>query len=122
VIAWFHNHTRTLARTRGTSSNQGVLNFKLKPKILQGWQAYHALTYETQWKTEVDKTWAEYKTKWESEHPDEKPAKTRFEVMNDFIKEKFAQASPEVLKEVEEFRKTLREETADQTDNIAFQK
>ena len=125
MIAWFHNHTRTLTRPQGASGNQSVLNFKLKPKVLQGWQAYHALTYETQWRAEVDKLWAKYKSEWESEHPDEKPEKTRFEVMNDFMKEKFAQASPEVLKEVEEYRKKMREETAatkgDHTSNIAFQ-
>jgi hypothetical protein len=109
VITWFHNHSRTLTSTRGDHS-QSVLNLKPKPKLLQGWQAYHALTYESQWKDEVDKTWAEYKIKWESEHPDQKPGKTRFEIMTDFMKEKFAQATPEILKQVEDYRKKMKEE------------
>ena len=44
-----------------------------KPKMLQAWQAYHALTYESQWKPQVDKEWAKYKLEWESQNPSEKP-------------------------------------------------
>ena len=123
-MSWFHNHSRTLT---SSSTRGNVLNLKPKAKTLQGWQAYHALTYESQWKPEIDKIWAEYKTEWESEHPDQKPEKTRFEIMNDFMKEKFAQATPEILKEVEDYRKKLKEESpvpsagGDEAKNLALQ-
>lgn len=116
-----------MSSTRG---NQSVLNLKAKPKVLQAWQAYHALTYESQWKAEVDKTWAEYKIQWEAEHPNQqqKPEKTRFEIMTDFMKEKFAQETPEVLKQVEEYRKKTKEESpgpsngsGEQPTNLALQ-
>ena len=128
-MSWFHNHTRTLTSTRGNHS-QSVLNLKPKAKNLQGWQAYHALTYESQWKADVDKVWAEYKTKWETEHPDQKIQKTRFEIMNDFMKEKYAQATPEILKQVEDYRQKVKEESPvpgagpggdDEANNLALQ-
>jgi len=127
VITWFHNHTRTLTSTRGIHSQSVLKLLKPKPKNLQGWQAYHALTYESQWKADVDKIWVEYKTQWESEHPDEKPEKTRFEIMNDFMKEKFTQATPEILKQVEDYRKKVKEESpvpsagGEEATNLALQ-
>ncbi|EDR02580.1 uncharacterized protein LACBIDRAFT_332154 [Laccaria bicolor S238N-H82] len=42
VRNWFHNNTRNMASNRGT---HGILKVKAKPKMLQAWQAYHALTY-----------------------------------------------------------------------------
>ena len=85
------------------------------------------MTYESQWKADVDKIWVEYKTQWESEHPDEKPKKTRFEIMNDFMKEKFTQATPEILKQVEDYRKKVKEESpvpsagGEEATNLALQ-
>ena len=121
-MTWFHNHTRT-ATSAGGSHN--VLNLKSKPKLPQEWQAYHALTYESQWKPEIDKTWAEYKIQWKSEHPNEKPEKTRFEIMNNFMRKKFAEATPEMLKQVEDYRKKIKEESpvpnGDEETNLAFQ-
>ena len=60
-----------------------------QPKMLHAWQAYQVLTYESQWKMEVDKEWKEYKIKWESEHPGEDPLKGRFMIMNKFMREKY---------------------------------
>jgi hypothetical protein len=123
-MTWFHNHSRTATSTGGSHS---VLNLKSKPKMLQGWQAYHALTYESLWKPEIDKNWAEYKSRWESEHPDEKPEKTRFQIMNEFMKEKFAQATPEILQQVEDYRQKVKEESpvlnlnGDEESNLALQ-
>ena len=110
MISWFHNHTRTLTLTRGNQS-QSILNLKSKPKVLQGWQAYQALTYQREWKPDGDKAWEEYKTQWGSKHPDEKLEKTRFQIMIDFMKEKFAQAMPEILKQVEDYRMKVKEES-----------
>jgi hypothetical protein len=82
------------------------------------------MTYETQWKGDVDKIWAEYKIEWVASHPDEKPEKTRFEIMNEFMKERFAQATPEILKEVEDYRQKVKYETGlspEDTTNLALQ-
>jgi hypothetical protein len=70
---------------------RGVLNIKPKgqPKKLQPWQAYHALTYESRWKDDVCTAWSDYKKEWVAEHPNETPPKTRFQIMIEFMKEKF---------------------------------
>jgi hypothetical protein len=98
------------------------------PKKLQLWQAYQALTYEDRWKPDVNTAWAEYKAAWEAEHPDEKPPKTRFQIMVDFIKEKFAAETEEMKNRCEEYRTTQQLEkgspdpaTADSTRNTDFQ-
>ena len=67
-----------------------------KPKMLQAWQAYHALTYESQWKPQVDKEWAKYKLEWESQHPSEKPLKNWFTIMVEFMKDKFQNETEEM--------------------------
>jgi len=46
--------------------------------------------------------WKQYKEEWESEHPNEKPPKTRFEIMNEFMKEKFAAETEEMKSRCEE--------------------
>ena len=71
------------------------------------------MTYDSQWKPEVDKIWAEYKLEWEATHPDEKPEKTRFEIMNEFMKDKFTEASPETFKEVEDYRQKLKDDSGE---------
>jgi hypothetical protein len=71
--------------------------------MLQAWQAYHSLTYESKWKPFVDEKWQTYKTEWESEHPNEKPQKTRFEIMNEFIKEKFANETDNMKEQCETY-------------------
>lgn len=84
---------------------------KPRPKMLQVWQAYHALTYETQWKPHVDKEWARYKTEWESENPSEKPPKNRFTIMVEFMKEKFKNETEEMKLRCEEFRHARQSES-----------
>ena len=79
--------------------------------MLQAWQAYHALTYESKWKPHVNKEWKRYKEEWESEHPNEKPPKTRFEIMNAFMKEKFESETEGMKISCEEYRRGLKEET-----------
>jgi hypothetical protein len=80
--------------------------------MLQAWQAYQLLTYKSQWKPCVDEKWERYKKDWVSEHPNEKPPKTRFTVMIEFIKEKFANETDDMKARCEEYRKTLKDETA----------
>ena len=104
--SWLHNHMRT--QTSGTNA---ILKIKQKPKIMQPWQAYQALTYETRWKEDVDKGWSEYVAKWRTENPDGKPEKTRLVYLMEFMKEKLATESDGVKKTVEEYRLSRKEES-----------
>jgi len=94
--------------------------------MLQDWQAYHALTYETQWKPHVDKEWASYKMEWELQNPSEKPPKNRFTIMVEFMKEKFKNETEEMRLYCEEYRKARKSETPVPNDsevarNVHFQ-
>jgi hypothetical protein len=46
-----------------------------------------------------------YKNEWQSEHPNEKPGKTRFEIMVEFMKAKFKEENEEMKRRCEEYRK-----------------
>ena len=85
------------------STDHSILKVKAKPKMLQSWQAYHALTYQTKWKSFVQERWSAYQTEWASEHPDEKPPKGRFQIMVEFMKEKYVGESPEMKAKCEEY-------------------
>jgi hypothetical protein len=104
--SWFHNHTRT--QTSGTNA---ILKIKQKPKTMQPWQAYQALTYETRWKEDIDKGWGDYVAKWRTENPDEKPEKTRLVYLMEFMKEKLAEESDAVKKTVDEYRLSKKDES-----------
>ena len=86
--------------------------------MLHAWQAYQALTYESQWKTEVDKEWREYKTNWESDHPGEDPPKGRFAIMNEFMREKYKNESEEMKERCEKYRRALKEEGIAKTGSL----
>lgn len=101
---WFHNNTRNLSGPQGA-----VLKIKAKPKMLQAWQAYHALTYEKKWKPFVDEAWEAYKTEWVSENPTEKPPKNRFQIMVEFMREKFNDETEDMKSRCEEYRQARRE-------------
>jgi hypothetical protein len=94
--------------------------------MLQDWQAYHALTYETQWKTHIDKEWARYKNDWELQNPTVKPPKTRFTIMVEFIKEKFKNETEEMKLRCDEYRQARKSETpvpnnSQEEKNLQFQ-
>lgn len=108
--SWFHNHTRTQTSGKNAGS-QDILKIKLKPKILQPWQAYQVLTYESQWKQDVDKVWGDYVATWNTEHPDEKPEKTRLAFLMEFMKEKLAAETDEMKKKVEDYRLSIKDES-----------
>ena len=117
---WFHNNTRVLC-------GPAILKIKPKPKMLQSWQAYHALTYEKQWKPYVDKKWEMYKEEWEAGNPTEKkPPKSRFQLMVEFMKEKYENESVEMKLRCEEYRRARKESPAptdsDAARNLRFQK
>ena len=88
------------------------MKIKSKPKMLQPWQAYHALTYKSKWKIVIDEKWDTYRTEWLSEHPNSKPPKTRLQIMAEFMKEKYAEETPAMKAECEEYRKSRDESPA----------
>ena len=74
--------------------------------------------------------WAKYKAEatWVAEHKDEKPPKTRFQVMVDFMKEKFAAETEEMKNCCEEYQTVWQVEqgtpdpvTPESTRNTDFQ-
>ena len=93
------------------------MRLQTKPKMLQGWQAYQALTYETKWKAHVDTAWKEYKLAWESENPDEKAPKKRFQIMIEFMKEKYAEETTEMKDRCKAYRKKLYAESLESIKN-----
>jgi len=99
---------------------------KTKLRLLQDWQAYQALTYESKWKAIVDKEWATYKTEWELEHPKETPLKNRFTFMVEFMKEKYKDETEEMKQKCEEYWMTRKSESpaladSDALRNLEFQ-
>jgi hypothetical protein len=123
VREWFHNNTRHLS---SNSNARGLLKMKVKPKVLQDWQAYQALTYESKWKPIVDKEWATYKTEWELKHPKETLPKKRFTFMVEFMKEKYKNETEEMKQQCEAYRKSRKSESpvpdgSDTSRNLDFQ-
>lgn len=92
--------------------------------MLQEWQVYQIMTYETQWKAVIDKEWETYKSTWEAENPGNELDKTRFKFMNSFMKEKYLEEMEEVQSSVRKRREELKAEIyADGEDkNLAYQK
>ncbi|KJA16797.1 hypothetical protein HYPSUDRAFT_147224 [Hypholoma sublateritium FD-334 SS-4] len=101
VIAWFHNHNRSIVSSRGT---RGTIKLDMKPRKKQPWQAYQRMTYETQWKDVIDKAYDELRAEWKPKAPGDIFNLSRFEFMNDFMRKKYEEQSPEVKAKVEEFR------------------
>ena len=91
------------------ATSQGIIKVKLqtKPKMLQAWQAYQALTYETKWKPDVDTAWNDYKLAWASKNPNEKTPKNRFQIMIEFMKEKYAEETNKMKEHCEVYVKEL---------------
>ena len=121
---WFHNSSHNIYSNGGPRN--AVLKIKSKPKMLQGWQAYHALTYESLWRPHVDKEWENYKAGWEVENPDEKPPKKRLQIMVEFMKEKFKNETEEMKACCEEYRLARKESPvpneSEAARNLGFQK
>jgi len=109
------------------SSVLSILKVKAKPKMLQSWQVYHALTYQTKWKPFIQERWAAYQKDWATGHPDEKPPKGWFQIMVEFMKEKYAGETAKVRAECKEYRKNRHDKSPaalaseEPTRNIEFQ-
>ena len=65
------------------------------------------MTYETKWKPDVDTAWNDYKLAWASKNPNEKTPKNRFQIMIEFMKEKYAEKTNEMKEHCEAYRKEL---------------
>ncbi len=62
------------------------------------------MTYETKWKDEIKKQYDKLRRTWKPKQPGEKFTVTRFGFMNDFMRTKYNELSPEEKEEVEEYR------------------
>lgn len=95
--------------------------------MLQMWQAYHRYCLENDegWKDAIEKVWTDYKLDWETQNPGVAPAKKRFDVTNEFIRRKLQEEGPEKLKEVDEYRRNLKNDSlqpeGDANDNVRYQ-
>ena len=98
---------------------------KGRQKILQEWQVYHAMTYETQWKTIIEVEWEQYKSTWEAEKPGEKLNETRFTFMASFMRQKYLEETEEVQDNVkkrrDEMKAEIEEEGEGDVKNLAYQ-
>jgi len=103
MTAWFPNNTRIVSPS---SAARGILKVKAKVILrkLQPWQAYHVLTYESRWKSSINAAWNDYKETWAAEHPeDKKPLKNRFQIMVDFMKDRFMTETEEMKQRCKEY-------------------
>jgi hypothetical protein len=73
-------------------------------KVLHEWQVYYQMTYESTWKTIIEKEWETYKAKLTAEDPDADLKKARFQFANTFIREKYEMETQEVKDEVKKRR------------------
>ena len=48
---------------------------------------------------------------WISKHPDSKPPKSQFQMMVEFMKEKYAEETPEMKAECEEYQKNQHDKS-----------
>jgi hypothetical protein len=92
-----------------------------RARKLQPWQAYYALTYESQGKPHINAVWSEYKTAWTTEHPNEKPEKSRFQIMIEFMKQKFKEETEEMIKRCNEYQKPDDPVKSESAINASFQ-
>jgi hypothetical protein len=88
-----------------------------KPKLLQEWQVYHTMTYETQWKTVVDEEWAKYKSAWKADRPGEKIDQTRFSFMASFMRKKYQEETEEVHENIKKRQEEMKAEIDDEGEN-----
>ena len=98
-VSWFHNHCRNI----GPASNTcGILKIIPKTRVLQDWQIYQALTYKTQWKNVIDREWLAHQKNWKAANPGAEFEDNCFSYMNNFLKEKFSNETPEMKQKVAE--------------------
>jgi len=85
--------------------------------------------YKSRWKSSVNTAWNDYKEAWAAEHPDDKkPPKNHFQIMVDFMKDKFTTETEEMKQRCEEYQTACQLEkaspspaTPESTRNTEFQ-
>ena len=87
-----------------------LLKMKGRQKMLQEWQVYHTMTYETQWKNIINVEWEKYKSVQEAEKPSEELDETRFTFMASFMRQKYLEETNEVQEKVRQRREELKSE------------
>ncbi|PPR06473.1 hypothetical protein CVT24_002573 [Panaeolus cyanescens] len=122
VRQWFYNHanlnqTTTVVQSRQpkpSTSSRPLIKVPGQPKLLQEWQAYQSMTYQTQWKSIVAEKYEDFTRKWKAANPGRKIEVSWFEFMTKFMKEKYEEvvADPEngakVKAEVEAYRQEAK--------------
>lgn len=121
---WYRNNKRkdlkrAIKEGASTVGSNGTLKLKRKRKQ-QAWQAYHAMTYESQWKAVIDVEWSQYVKDWTLANPDTPLPMTRFAFMNNFMRAKFAAETDEVKAEVERYREAA-DDSPQNAKNAIFQ-
>ncbi|KIL56673.1 hypothetical protein M378DRAFT_88983 [Amanita muscaria Koide BX008] len=101
---WFNNHTRPT--TSGTGARGQVLDLSAGPKLVQAWQAYQNLCWETELRKRVDVEWNQFT----ADLPEgTKPPKTKFAFRNEKVRQWYQELSPEMKGTVEEHRLVIKE-------------
>ncbi|KIJ96212.1 hypothetical protein K443DRAFT_124517 [Laccaria amethystina LaAM-08-1] len=107
-------NTKDAMRRKRTDTDNG------KPRVCQEWQVYQKMTYQTQWKTEIDKEWDALTKKWEAENPGQPMKALRFNFMNTFLQAKYTEESEEVKDKVRKRQEAMKEEgSGDNSDKEA---
>ncbi|KAF5338744.1 hypothetical protein D9611_013319 [Ephemerocybe angulata] len=110
IGSWFSNNTRAGS---GVTDNP-VLDLTQR-KLLQPWQAYMKLEYESTLRPILDNAWAEYVKSCDNEVPKKKD----FAFKNEMVKELYKKESAEVKARVEEYRKKhVNYEEADENADV----
>ncbi|KAM6497784.1 hypothetical protein JOM56_005732 [Amanita muscaria] len=101
---WFNNHTRPT--TSGTGARGQVLDLSAGPKLVQAWQAYQNLCWETELRKRVDVEWNQFT----ADLPEgTKPPKTKFAFRNEKVRQWYQELSPEMKGTVEEHCLVIKE-------------
>ncbi|KAM6501765.1 hypothetical protein JOM56_001742 [Amanita muscaria] len=100
---WFNNHTRATSSGMGTRQ---VLNLGAGPKLVQHWQAFQNLHWETGLRDKVEDAWKAYKDGF----PDgcEIPL-SRFAFRNQKLRQWYTESSEETKAAVEAHRQVMKD-------------
>jgi len=97
---WFYNHGCSNIISSSTGTHK-LLKLNLQAKLLQVYEVYHRLTYESKWKLDINTGWKTYQANWKAENPGRNFNITRLEYMNNFIRDKYKNKTPKMKAEAE---------------------
>ena len=105
---WLYNHRRGSNSGTGT---RGTLKLGTGPRLLQSWQAYQKL-FSDELKPRVQLMWQDFLR----ENPGS--AKTLFQFRNEQMQVWYDESSPDVKKQVEEYRQHCKEGVVSGDDDV----